>query len=92
MIINLKYLETVFLFIVIFKLPFYSFNIMALLSCFLTEVNTSGLEFSSATSHYRKIVGSENVFSHYASRCSGELSLLERLQTVLLLGELKCSF
>ena len=32
---------------------------------FLTEVKTSGLEFASGKSYYRKVVGSANVFSHY---------------------------
>ena len=44
------------------------------MSYFFTEVNTSGLEFTSGNSYYRKIVGSANVFSHYASKCKGKFS------------------
>ena len=41
--------------------------------------------FSSANSEYRKIVGSANNFSHYASKCTGELSILYSLERALIL-------
>ena len=46
-----------------------------------SAVNTSGLEFASAESYYQKIVGIANNYSHYASKCSGELWCFE-LQVV----------
>ena len=41
----------------------------------LTELETTGLEYASVTSYYKKIIGTANNYTYYASKCTGQLSL-----------------
>ena len=43
----------------------------------ILEINTTGCEFASAESYYKKIVGSANNYSYYALKCKGKLCGLE---------------
>ena len=38
--------------------------------------------FASATSFYKKIVGNDNSYAHYAARCTGELFTLLKVQNI----------
>ena len=50
---------------------------------FSDKNGTGETDFASATSYYRKIVGSKDVYVNYSKRCTGEIYTLWMLEKVL---------